>query len=95
MRLPNARAAVVERGKITEYLLNGAHPDNGGKAAFFRRLGFRGQEWRALAAAFRELAQTTAVSERLESRHGMKYVFGRYDSGAERKERNGAGDLDR
>jgi len=35
MRLPNAHFAVVDREKITEYLLNSEHPDNGGKAAFF------------------------------------------------------------
>ncbi len=52
MRLPNAHSAVVERGKITEYLLNGAHPHNGGKVAFFRRLGFRGQEWRGSLQPF-------------------------------------------
>ncbi|MEJ7712567.1 MAG: DUF6883 domain-containing protein [Pyrinomonadaceae bacterium] len=37
MMLPNAHLALVERGKITEYLLNPAHPDNGGKAPFFIR----------------------------------------------------------
>ena len=32
MKLPNAENAVVEREKIADYLLNPAHPDNGGKA---------------------------------------------------------------
>jgi len=35
MNLPNAGEAVVEREKIVGYLLNPAHPDNGGKAEFF------------------------------------------------------------
>ena len=39
MKLPNAEKAVVERTKITDYLLNAAHPDNGGKAEFFGGLG--------------------------------------------------------
>ncbi|HWH91799.1 MAG TPA: hypothetical protein VNV64_08385 [Candidatus Binatia bacterium] len=43
MKLPNADAAVVAQEKIRDYLLNAAHPDNGGKAAFFVALGFRGQ----------------------------------------------------
>ena len=34
-RLPNAAAACVDTRKLGEYLLNPAHPDNGGKAAFF------------------------------------------------------------
>jgi hypothetical protein len=29
MKLPNADLAKVERKKITEYLLNDEHPDNG------------------------------------------------------------------
>jgi len=40
MKLPNAERAVVDREKIEEYVLNAAHPDNGGKAAFFLALGF-------------------------------------------------------
>ena len=39
VKLPNIVLAVVEREKITEYLLNPAHPDNGGKAAFFQIQG--------------------------------------------------------
>ena len=41
VNLPNAHKAIVERDKIADYLLNAAHPDNGGKAAFFESLGFR------------------------------------------------------
>lgn len=48
MRLPNAQNAVVDREKIADYLLNPAHPDNGGKAKFFaqhldygQRIGYR------------------------------------------------------
>ena len=35
MAMPNANLAIVERRKIVEYLLNAAHPENGGKARFF------------------------------------------------------------
>ena len=40
MPLRNAHLALVERHKVLEYLLNAAHPDNGGKAQFFKSLGF-------------------------------------------------------
>ena len=40
VKLRNAHLAVVDRGKILDYLLNDAHPDNGGKARFFASLGF-------------------------------------------------------
>jgi len=75
MRLPNARLALVAREKIIDYLLNAAHPDNGGKAEFFTSLGFRREEWEVLARAFRGLAIATEVTEGLESSHGMKYVL--------------------
>jgi hypothetical protein len=32
VKLRHAHLAVVERDKIVDYLLNPAHPDNGGKA---------------------------------------------------------------
>jgi hypothetical protein len=81
MKLPNADKLVVEREKITDYLLNPAHPDNGGKAEFFEKLGFRRKEWEALATALRTLAQTAEVTSHAESPHGRKYVIiGRIES---------------
>jgi hypothetical protein len=74
VKLPNAHLAVVEREKITGYLLNAAHPDNGGKAAFFQTQGFAGDHWHGLAEALRHLALTGEVAKRVESRHGQKYV---------------------
>lgn len=75
MKLPNPDAAVIAEEKVRDYLLNAAHPDNGGKAAFFIALGFARENWNALAIAFRELARTTHVSAQLESSHGQKYIL--------------------
>ncbi len=75
MKLPKAHLAVVERVKLCDYLLNPAHPDNGGKAAFFAELGFHVGNWPALAAAFRELAESSLVAKSLASAHGAKYVL--------------------
>lgn len=81
MKLPNADKLVVEREKVVDYLLNRAHPDNGGKAEFFGKLGFRREEWETLAAALRTLAQAAAVAGSAESPHGRKYVIvGRIES---------------
>jgi hypothetical protein len=81
MKLPNAQAAIVAQEKVCDYLLNAAHPDNGGKAAFFLTLGFSREQWPALAVALRKLAATTDVTEGLESPHGRKYVLeGRIES---------------
>jgi hypothetical protein len=40
MKLPHADLVIIEQAKIVDYLLNPAHPDNGGKAAFFLAMGF-------------------------------------------------------
>ena len=74
MNLPNANLAIVDREKITEYLLNAAHPDNGGKAAFFAGLGFTHRDWKTFADALRHLAAFSAVITSMESVHGIKYI---------------------
>ena len=62
MKLPNAEKAIVGRNKIADYLLNPAHPDNGGKAVFFEELGFRGAQPAILAQALRRLARSGSPS---------------------------------
>jgi Domain of unknown function (DUF6883) len=75
MELPNAQSAIVEREKVVDYLLNPAHPDNGGKAQFFLALGFAVEEWDSLADALRRLALVTPVARYIESMHGREYVL--------------------
>jgi hypothetical protein len=75
MKIPNASLAKVERKKITEYLLNIEHPDNGGRAEFFFALGFRRDDWEPLAGSFRRLARAYTVTRSIESVHGMKYII--------------------
>jgi len=74
MKLSNGEHAVVEQAKIVDYLLNAAHPDNGGKAAFFLSHGFRQDDWDTLAAALRRLAISVEVEKSVESPHGHKYI---------------------
>ena len=74
MKLRSAHLAIVERHKIVDYLLNSAHPDNGGKAQFFESLGFSVDAAESLLAALRAVAQTGEVVEHIESSHGEKYV---------------------
>lgn len=74
MRLPQGERALVERKKIQAYLLNREHPDNGGKADFFSRLGFSAQDWITFAAALRLLAIKCDVTSIVESKHGTKYI---------------------
>src|SRR6266571_4358835 len=74
MRLPNAHLAAVDQAKITEYLLNPEHPDNGGKAAFFIALDFSLSEWKIFANALGRVALTADVTESMETVHGKKYI---------------------
>lgn len=81
MKLPNAHLAQVDKEKITDYLLNPAHPANGGKANFFLGFGFKRSDWRTLAIAFLELAVKTEILKITVSSHGDKYVLdGRIDT---------------
>lgn len=75
MKLPNTHMALVEREKVTEYLLNPAHPDNGGKAPFFIALGFKREDWEQFAAAVRQLVLNARVSKYVETAHGKKYII--------------------
>ena len=74
MNLPNAHLAVVEQEKICGYLLNPAHPDNGGKAQFFMALGFQVENWQMLATALRGLAGSSPAAKSMASAHGTKYI---------------------
>lgn len=75
MKLPNADKVLVQREKLTNYLLNAAHPDNNGKAEFFESFGFRLDDWETLAKAIRGTALDGEVIQHLETLHGVKYVL--------------------
>ena len=74
MRLPNVELALVERAKVVEYLLNPAHPDGTGKAAFFCSRTFHPERWEILAEALVELALRHEVASSTASPHGEKFV---------------------
>ena len=74
MKLPQVEKLVVEQEKVAEYLLNGAHPDNGGKAAFFLACDFHRADWALLAGALRQVAVWGDVVTRVSTAHGTKYV---------------------
>ena len=73
-RLPYATAARVDTLKLDEYLLNPAHPDNGGKAAFFIALGFARSDVEPLRSALIRLAAEGTLTRQTVSVHGTKFV---------------------
>jgi hypothetical protein len=75
VKLPRSESAIVDRLKLVDYLLNPAHPDNGGKARFFQSLGYTPENWEQLATALRDLARTADVDEEVASPFGTKYII--------------------
>lgn len=74
MTLPNAEQAVVDREKITDYLLNPAHRYGASKARFFAEFGFRLEAWEMLAEALREHGRAHDVTEARETGFGPRYI---------------------
>jgi hypothetical protein len=75
MTLPNVESAIVPEEKITQYLLNRAHPAGGSKAAFFLRFGFKTEEWQLLRDALLRHAHDNEVVESEETRFGIRYAI--------------------
>jgi hypothetical protein len=74
MKLPNVERAEVSLEKLEAYLLNEAHPDNGGKARLFTRLGFTRERPEGLSKSLLLLAKNSEVTKRMDSPHGIKYI---------------------
>ena len=73
MILPNVHLALVEREKITEYLLNPAHRHGASKARFFAQFGFELEAWEVLADALREHGHRYQVSRTRQTFWGPRY----------------------
>lgn len=69
--LPGAATAFVDPRKISAYLLNAAHPQNGGKAGFFRDHGFDAE---TLTVSLAEHPVQHPVATDQTSPHGRKFA---------------------
>lgn len=74
-RLPNARLAVLDRRKITDYLLATGHPAGRAKAAFFQRFGFTAAVWPALRDALLDHARSAPIVSTADTPFGKKYIL--------------------
>ncbi|MCU0229435.1 MAG: hypothetical protein MUF01_17540 [Bryobacterales bacterium] len=70
-RLPGADKALVDPRKISAYLLEATHPQNGGKARFFLEHGFDAE---TLAASLAGHPVRHPVASQQTSPHGRKFV---------------------
>jgi len=74
MKLPNAERAVIERRKLTEYLLSETHPVGRFKARFFKKLGFDQANVEQFEEWLRIVALNESVTEIVGSPYGVKYI---------------------
>lgn len=81
MRLPNAENAIVDRRKITHYLLSKTHPEGAPKAKFFESFGFTRPHHGVLRRALLVHAATGIVIATNTTHFGTIYeVNGRIES---------------
>jgi hypothetical protein len=73
MELPGKESCIVEKLKVTEYLLNTSRMPAAAKARFFLASGFRSDEWQELASALKRHAEEHTVLNEVRSDYGMKY----------------------
>ena len=73
MKLPRARRARVDEGKVVGYPLSTHHPDGRSKAAFFGSFGFSAARWELLADALRDHGRNGEVTSIATSDYGTRY----------------------
>ena len=74
MNLPNCTNAHIPDAKLTIYLLNHAHPQNRGKARFFKLAGYDLDNVGSLRMVLLELACVGVVANEQSNEDGVKYV---------------------
>lgn len=73
MRLPGVEEALIEPGKVRDYLLSASHPIGRFKAAFFRSMGYSAVEWQRLHDDLLALAASGDAVPSEATPFGQKY----------------------
>jgi hypothetical protein len=73
--LPNAANATLDDAKISQYLLNPAHPVGGSKAKFFLSRGFTQANWTELKTALLDHPRHNQVASQTANAHAEKYAI--------------------
>jgi hypothetical protein len=73
MKLPDLQDAIIEPGKLRDYLLSSAHPIGRFKATFFASLGYSREESDQLREDFRALIASESAVFGEKSPYGQKY----------------------
>jgi hypothetical protein len=79
--LPNVVTAIIDPGKITDYLLSRIYRRGAAKAAFFESFGFSLTAWPSLRDALLEHAKKNLVSATDHTDYGQSFeIVGRLTS---------------
>lgn len=73
MKIPNADRAVIDAGKLIDYLLNPEHQRGGSKAALLISFGYSGAAWQRLEEALRRDHLSQDVYRMRQSAYGTRY----------------------
>lgn len=74
-RLPNAEKAIIEAGKLKDYILSPVHPVGRFKATFFQKLGYSIANWEVLDQHLRDLILTEDLAKIEEMHYGKKFII--------------------
>ena len=74
MAIPNAGQAIIDRRKLTAYLLSDRHPVGRHKARVLRALGYNAADADRLARDLRTIARTGSVEDARETPFGVRYI---------------------
>lgn len=73
MKLPNADRAIIESGKLTDYLLNLNHKRGGAKAKLLIQCGYSQKNWQQLEIDIRNSHLSAEVETVRETMYGTRY----------------------
>jgi hypothetical protein len=73
MKIPNADRAVIDAGKLVDYLLNPEHRRGGSKAALLISFGYSSAAWQQLEEALRRDHLSRDVFRVRQSAYGTRY----------------------
>lgn len=86
MRLPNVKHAIIQKEKLTKYLLSLSSGAGKPKAEYFRKIGFNESNLKDFESALLSIAFNNEVKTTEKNKFGVKYVVeGLLDSPLGRK----------
>lgn len=78
MKLPNVDRAIIESGKLTDYLLNLNHKRGGTKAKLLLQCGYSQENWQRLEGDIRNFHLSAEVEVVRETMYGIRYEISAY-----------------